>query len=272
MPARKNAASSDAATPPKAKIPPKATGPGTALAKKQATDIATIQEALKAQAAEISERTQPATGNKIQLSNSKTFELPDGTKTDGPLELVIVDFVSKNMFYTSDYDPKEITPPACFAIGIKPTQLAPSNNSPVKQSAECSGCPMNQFGTDKRGTGKACKNTRWLAVLPPDADENTPIWFLSVSPTALKGFDGYVSSIARQFNMPPISVVTSVSFDQNADYAKLVFGDPQPNENLAVHFARQVEARELLMQEPDVSGYVEDKPPARKAVAKTARR
>jgi hypothetical protein len=216
----------------------------------------------------MSERTQPATGNKITLSNSKTFELPDGTKSDGPLELVIVDFVSKNMFYTADYDPKEVSPPACFAIGTNPLKLAPSNNSPLKQSEECAGCAMNQFGTDKRGNGKACKNTRWLAVMPPEADEDTPIWFLSVSPTALKGFDGYVSSIARQFNMPPISVVTSVSFDQNTDYAKLVFGNPVPNENLTTHFARQGEAREMLMQEPDVSGYKEEKPPARKAAAR----
>lgn len=245
---------------------------GTALAKKANTSVVSIQEALKAQAAEMADRTQPASGITIRVTQDKTFELPDGTKSSGPLELVIVDFVASNKFYEGAYDPKNISPPACFAIGTKPTALVPSDSSPVKQATECGKCPMNQFGSS--GNGKACKNSRVLAVLPPDADEDTPIWLLNVSPTALKAFDSYVTSIARTFQAPPVGVVTQVSFDENSTYASLRFGDPQPNEQLPVHFARQGEAKELLTAEPDVSSYETPQPPQRgKAPAgRTARR
>jgi hypothetical protein len=125
---------------------------------------------------------------------------------------------------------------------------------------------MNQFGSD--GDGKACKNSRLMAVLPPDADEETPLWLLQTSPTANKGFDGYVTSVARVFQTSPIGVVTTVSFDDSVTYAKLLFSDPKPNDNIASHFGRQDEAKEMLAKEPDVSKYeAPAKAPARSKAA-----
>jgi hypothetical protein len=52
-------------------------------------------------------------------------------------------------------------------------------------------------------------------------------------------------------------------------YASLEFGNPQMNPNVAVHFARQEEAREMLNAERDITGYKgQTKAPAKK----TARR
>lgn len=227
----------------------------TAVAVKAASgNIVSIQDALKAQALAMAGRTAPATGSAIRVTQDKQFLLPDGTKTPGPLELVIVDFTSKNMFYEGAYDPKNISPPACFSIGNDIKGMAPSKNAPAPQASSCDSCPMNQFGS--AGDGKACKNCRVLAVLPPDADADTPLWILSTSPTANKGFDGYVGSVARLFEMPPIGVVTTVSFDTSVTYAKLVFGDAKPNPNVGMHFARQDEAKAMLAVEPDTSGYV----------------
>ena len=179
--------------------------------------------------------------------------LPDGTKTPGPLQLIIVDFTSKNSFYEGKYDPKAIVPPACFSIGSNPLKMVPSDNAPLKQAADCQSCPMNQFGSD--GDGKACKNSRVLAVLPPDADADTPLWTLTTSPTANKGFDGFVTSVARIFQMPPVGVVATVGFDPTQTYAKLVFSDPQPNPDVETYFARQDEAKAMLAIEPDVSQF-----------------
>jgi hypothetical protein len=248
-----------AATPTK-----KATSTSTAVAKKPSGAVISIQEMLKAQAASMNERVQPAGGNRIRANKGK-FVLPDGTETDKPLELVIVDFVVTHKFYEDKYDPKNIVPPACFAIGSNPNQMVPSNNAPNKQCDTCRGCPMNEFGSD--GNGKACKNGRLLAVLPPDATESTPLWLLEVSPTAIKGFDGYVGSVARLYQMPPVGVVTTVQLDPNVEYAKLTFSDPQPNENLELCFSRQEEAKALLQTEPDVSSYkTVAKPTPRKVV------
>lgn len=233
---------------------PKAPKTSTAVAVKKPTsgNIVSIQEALKAQVASLAGRTAPASGAAIRLSPGK-FTLPDGTTSPGPLELVIVDFTTKHAFYEGAYDPKNISPPACFAIGNDIKNLVPSKNSPKPQASDCASCPMNQFGSD--GDGKACKNSRVMAVLPPDADEDTPLWTLATSPTANKGFDGYVASVARIFELPPIGVVTSVSLDPATTYAKLVFSDPQPNPNVGIHFARQEEAKKMLAVEPDVSSF-----------------
>lgn len=226
--------------------------PSTAVAVKKAssTAIVNIQEALKAQAAAMGSRTSPATGNSIRVTQDKMFALPDGTKQAGPIDLVIVDFVSRNEFYEGAYDPNNIAPPVCFAIGDDPRGLVPSPNAPAPQSDSCATCAMNMFGS--AGNGKACKNTRVLAVLPPDADADTPLWQLKLSPTALKTFDSYVNNLARG-GMVPLQMVTAVSFDPNSTWASLRFGDPQPNPNLADHFARQAEAKEMLAVEPNLT-------------------
>lgn len=239
----------------------------TAVAvKKTNTNIVSIQDQLKKQAAEMQDRTSPATGNKIRVTQDKKILFPDGTELadDDTFEVVIVDFVTKHSFYEGKYDPKNITPPACFALGLNPRDMTPSANSPNKQNDSCQSCLMNEYGSD--GNGKACKNARLLAVLPPDANADTPLWLLEVSPTALKGFDGYVQNVTRVFGTPPVSVVTTVSLDPNVTYGKLMFSNPQPNTNLEACFARQNEARQLLMTEPDVSNYEKPvKAPARKA-------
>lgn len=237
-----------------------------AVRKPSSGAVVSIKDALKAQAAAIGERTQPASGNRIR-TKGKNFILPDGSEA-ASLDLIIVDFTTVHKFYEGNYDPKNITPPACFAIGTNPRQMTPSDNSPNLQADSCQGCPMNEFGS--AGNGKACKNGRLLAVLPPDADDKSEMWTLEVSPTAIKGFDGYVASVARQFGMPPVSVVTTVSLDESVDYAKLVFSNPTPNERLEIAYARQAEAQELLSVEPDVSGYKPPAPVGRPAAKKAA--
>ena len=238
----------------------------TAVAKRPSTAIVSLQEKLRTQVAELNNRVAPASGITIGITQAKEFKFPDGTKSN-QFEGVIVDFVSTSFFYENSYDPNNIAPPACFAIGTNPLQLVPSDNSPVKQSDSCKGCPMNEFGS--AGKGKACKNGRLLAVLPPDADADTPIWLLKVSPTGLKAFDSHVRSVATTFQLPPVGVVTTFSFDDGSDYASVRFGNPVLNDNLETHYARQEEALQLLTSEPDVSAYVAPAPAKSNAPKKT---
>jgi hypothetical protein len=226
---------------------------------------------MRADVAALASRLGAPGGDVIRCTQDKFFELPDGTKTPGPLNLVIVDFVSSNNFYDGPYDPKNLTPPACFAIGLNPTELVPSDNSPVRQADACAVCPLNAFGSGDKGNGKACKNTRVLAVLPPGATKDTPLWVLKTSPTAIKGFDAYVKSVANAFEVPPVGVVTEVGFDPSQTYGTLRFGNAQPNVDIEVGYGRRREAMERLMTEPDVSGY-EAPPPPKKAIAPVRRK
>lgn len=233
--------------------------------KKPSGSVVSIKDAIAAQVAALGDRIAPPGGSKIKLA-AGSMTLPNGTKTPGPLDLVVVDFVAKNLFYEGAYDSNNIVPPVCFAIGTNPLKLVPSPNSPLPQAATCAECPMNQFGS--AGAGKACKNERHLAVLPPDGDDETPLWALSVSPTGIKGFDGYVAGVARTFQTIPAGVVTTVELDPSKTYPSLMFGGAVPNPNVNAHFARQEEARAMLAVEPDVSGYGVEKPPAKKAAPK----
>lgn len=239
----------------------------TAVATKSAGAVS-VQDKMREMLARNAEKTAPASGNKIRITQDKQFVLPDGTKTRDALALVIVDFCSKNAFYAGAFDKDNVQPPACFAIGDNPLRLVPSDNSPEKQADNCAECPNNVFGS--AGTGKACKNGRVCAVLPPDASADDPMWILEVSPTAIKGFDGYINGLATRMSLAPFAVVTQVSFDENKDYASLVFSDPEPLDDASLFAERIDEAQTMLRAEPDVSGYGQQKPkpaPARKAAA-----
>lgn len=246
------------------KTPSKAAS-STAVATRKSTavSVVNVKEMLARIAAESEGKTAPGGGNKIRVTQDKQFTLPDGTKTREPLQVVIVDFTSKNEFYEGAYDKDNIASPVCFAIGDQALKLVPSGNSTDKQANSCGECPMNAFGS--KGAGKACKNTRLLAVMPSDADADTPLWLLQVSPTALKGFDGYVKDVQRQFGTPPVGVVTTVSFG-DSDYATLAFGGALENPNIEVHLSRYDEAKALLAEEPMLTPKAEK--PAAKAPAK----
>lgn len=226
--------------------------PGTALAIPPA-----LREQMALDAAELKKRIQAPGGDLIKLTKDKHFKLPDGTKQPGPLTVVILDFLSVNKFFDRPYKEGEITPPACFAIGTEPSSLIPSKNSPDKQNESCNKCPNNEFGS--KGNGKACANHRLMVVRAgtgtEGANPDSPKYLLQVSPTGIKAFDSYVSSIHTQFDTAPYAVVTDIYFDPESEYQSLRFGNPQPNVNLVLHMGERKAAHERLLQEPDVSGY-----------------
>jgi hypothetical protein len=262
-------ATTNATKPPAKSAAPKKPGTAVAVKSKAAGNIVSIQDALKAQAAALADRVAPASGNKIRTTQDKKFVLPDGTVTPGPLELVIVDFAGVNNWYDRAFKKGEESPAACYAASTNIKNMVPFANSPVKQNDNCQTCPRNEW--PEGGGPKECQNGRLMAVLPPDSDEDTPLWLLQASATAIKGFDSYVSGVARAFQSMPLSVVTTVSFDEGVTYAKLMFSDPKPNPNLAAHFGRQAEATELLLAERDVSGYKPLAPPPSRKGANTRR-
>lgn len=209
----------------------------------------------------IRKRISAPTGDRIKTNGSKSFITPDGMEGT-ELSVVIVDFVSVNHYYDSPYDRDTPGAPACFAIGPEPSILIASPNSPSKQAESCAVCAQNQFGSASNGKGKACRNTRLLALVAAGEEatvggDEQPIWLLSVPPTSLKSFDAYVGQLAGKFKVPPIGVVTSVTMDASIQFTNLKFGMTRalsPKE-LQMYMERRQEAQLRLMQEPDISQY-----------------
>lgn len=240
----------------------------TGLAKKANQDIANIQAQLAAEAEQINENIGKPQGNAISLKG-KVFTFPGGESTSEPIEVVVVEFIAANKYYESSYDPKNPAPPVCWAINKIFSALAPSDKVlPENKQTEddCAMCPNNQWNSN--GDGKLCKNSYILAVLPTDATSEDSVMTLSVPPTAIKGWEGYVKRVSRLFNTPPIGVVTTVAFSQTDDYPKPVFGAPEPNENVAHFMQRRAEAMELLLVEPTPVTEEAPKKAARKKAAR----
>ena len=232
----------------------------TAVSKAKTTAVALVNYV--DEVAALAKRLQASTGDRINVSNAKLFEFPDKSVYD-EIDCIVVDFVARNMFYSSPYSEDQIVPPYCFAIGLEPTGLCPSDNSPDKQCASCAGCWANQFKSAQNGKGKACSNTRLLAIvpLPPgglganDDLNDLQMFTINVSPTAITSFDTHVSKVASTFRKPIRTVVTRISFAQDSKFASLRFAVVAPAGKDLEVFAQSklAEAQQRLLQEPDVA-------------------
>lgn len=232
-----------------------------AVAKKTGTAVATVNRAEAAAA--LRARLMAPTGDKIKISN-KQFKLPSGDVLDF-LAVVVVDFVYYNAYYEGAFDPNNIVPPNCFSLSEEPRTAAPSPNAPEAQHDTCAGCWANEFGSN--GKGKACQNRVLIAILPTDAKEDTPFSILDISPTAIKGFSSYMTSVARNGKMP-YEVVTRIECNPATKHDVAIFDLEEELEDdpfIGMVESRLDEARERLMTEPDVSAFKagNDKAPAK---------
>lgn len=219
-----------------------------AVVKSAGKSMVNVDAALKAEAAAIAETIGAPSSNVIK-TNDKVFKLPDGQIIQGSLDVIIVEYTSKNLFYAKKYNPKNPEGPVCWAINKKIDDMVPSRTAPAIQSkTNCDACALNQWGSD--GDGKACKNTRALAVLLPSVGDGNTLYTLNVSPTGIKAFDGYINSINKFYQVVPIQMITEVTFHPEKDWAMLLFQDPRPNEDYATSFSFREEAQSMLAVEP----------------------
>jgi hypothetical protein len=205
------------------------------------------------------ERIGASGGGDVISINSKAnlFIMPNEQEVE-EFEGLIVNFAYRNEYYIGAYNPKNIQPPACFAIAASSTMLVPSDNSPIKQNqSDCATCQQNQYGSAPGGMGKACKNTVIMAILPPDADlvADHELWVLRTSPTAIRHFNKYATKVSGM-NVPLGVVRTRFFFDSEADYASVRFDAMGVEADCVdVVMERKEEALARLLEEPDVSGF-----------------
>lgn len=231
--------------------------------------LALVDQELANEVANLKNQIGQASGNKIKVEATGDFVLPDGMNLGNEIQVVVVDFVTRNSFYSGPYNPNNPTPPDCYSIGKNLADLAPEADSPAIQADKCTTCPLNQFGSGNNGKSKACKNSRSLAVVLVDPEDpeasaalDAPIYTLDLPPTAIKSFDGAVAYVARSLAGPPVKAVLTVSAKNVGTYALITFSDPVPNPHYAVHYARRAEVQDQLYRKPDFAAY-EAKQPAR---------
>ena len=216
--------------------------------------LKSIQDELRKELAGLKDRVDPPSGYMIS-TKGKVFTLPNGDSDNGPLTCVVLDWVSANTYFEASYNPQNIQPPTCFAIGRIVDEMEPSDNSPKKQNDTCKGCEQNEWGSAPGGgKGKACKNTRKLLIVPSNADEKTQPWVLSVSPTGLKHFDKYVTTLT-DMGKHPIEVVTDISFEASEAFPSLRFAVNQQtptHDALPLMWELKSQGQTILTQEPQI--------------------
>lgn len=130
------------------------------------------------------------------------------------MNVIIIDAVMENHYYTEGYDPDNPAAPVCFAFGRSDGEMAPHEKSTDPQHEACKGCPMNEYGTAEKGKGKACKNVRRLSLITEDGlndVEAAEIAYLKVPVTSVKSWAGYAQQLNTTMNLPPFGVVTEIS-------------------------------------------------------------
>ena len=227
-----------------------------------ATMAAELDQALEA----INETIGGGSSNRIKTGGKK-FAFPDkpDEKIKGPVPLIILGWISENLYYGGkEYDENNPEPPVCWALSKASKGLIPGEKVTDRQAESCEVCPMNEWESGK-GKSKACKNTRKLAVLRANSvSDEDQIFFLAVSPTGLKEYDGYVRKLQAK-NALPVMVITEVSFDDDKTYPTLRFRAAEPNVNAELHWKRRDEATAALLVEPDPSDFIKREAPAGRA-------
>lgn len=221
---------------------------------------------------ELARQAQAAAAVEESTATGQFFSLKGGLLSfnDNPLPnnemaVVILDGILENVFYEGKYDPDNIQGPTCFAFGREEKSMEPhkivieSGNSQAGASGQCAGCEMNEWGSADTGRGKACRNTRRLAMVSAGTFENgkfkpfteeehfesAAIAFMKLPVTSVKGYAAFVKQIAGALKRPPHAIFTKVSVrpDPSSQF-KVVFEplSQVPDELLGVIMTRHEEA------------------------------
>ncbi len=218
--------------------------PAAATTQRQA--LAEYREVLRQELAALHTRIAPPAGNRISVKG-RVFTMPDGSTNPGPLAAIVLDWRSHNQYWAVPYDPNHLEDPICWAVSRTYEDLSPSPDAPERQAERCNSCPRNIFGSAPNRKAKDCRNSRRLAIVPPDATLETAPMLLDASPTAISAFESYLLGLATEGRMP-VEVTTLIAFKPDADYPSLVFGKPRPltDKQLATMIKLREKAQAML--------------------------
>jgi hypothetical protein len=206
-----------------------------------------------------------ATGNFFSLKGG-ILAFNDAPVPNNEMAVVVLDGVLENVYYEGKYDPDNIQGPKCFAFGRDEKTMEPhkivveAGNSMAGASGLCQGCEMNEWGSADTGRGKACRNTRRLAMVAAgtfeagrfkafndeEQLEKAGIAYMKLPVTSVKGYAAFVKQIANALNRPPHAIYTKVSVRPDPQTQFKVVFEPLstiPNELLGMVMKRHEEAK-----------------------------
>jgi hypothetical protein len=144
---------------------------------------------------------------------------PDEVATSINVVLLKANPNLSKVWYAKQFVEGSDAKPDCFSNdGIAPDPVVEA-----PQAKKCSVCPKNEWGskvTEDGKKGKACADSRRLAIANPDAIDD-PI-LLRAPAATLKPLAEYGAELAKK-NVPYSAVITKIGFDREAASPKLTF-------------------------------------------------
>lgn len=167
------------------------------------------------------------------------------------LVCVLMDSLIEYAYYTSAWDAENITPPLCYAAGHDENAMAPHIETMklhpdvfVPQAKTCAQCEYSKFGSSTTGSkkGRACKETRRLALLPggvyrpssnggfdchlfDDAEHfrTCDAAYLKVPPTSIRNLKQYVQETTKNYGAPSAVYTRIAAQPHSKNSFELVF-------------------------------------------------
>lgn len=138
------------------------------------------------------------------------------------LPCIIIASVMENRYFSKKFDPNKPDAPDCFAFSDTGEDMVPHELVFDRQHETCTGCPQMEWGSavnSPSGRGKACKETRKIAVLPssvlkePGKIDQAEMAMISIPVMSVKNWSNYVNNLSTTLQRPSWAVVTEVSVE-----------------------------------------------------------
>lgn len=226
---------------------------------------------------ELAKQAEVAAGMEANTGGGQFFSTKGGQLSwqDAPLPgnqmaVVILDSILENVYYEGRYDPEVPQGPTCFAFGREEKTMAPhqlvidAGKQMCGAGGLCAGCDMNEWGSSDVGRGKACRNTRRLAMIPAGTfnpagkfelfeDEehfaSVAMGFMKLPVTSVKGYASFVKQVAGALRRPPFGIVTKVMVRPDPSTQFKVVFEPLmslPDELMSAIMQRHEEAKSTI--------------------------
>lgn len=233
---------------------------GTEIASRSMTDMVDVDQMIVDINTKVHDKTSD---NAIFIkAQNGIFTLPDGTEGD-ELRVVILNFITRHVYYDKPYTRGVVTPPRCWALSELDKGLEPDaenmkrmlNIEPLSdtcddcQKFEWSSKALENPNVPETSKAKACDTQKLLAVVPAGSGSEAPVWCLMIPPNSLSRWNTYTGIVKRRFG-DPIMVSTKITLDKKVNYNAFYFDDPHPNERIKEHVIRRDESLACLMIPP----------------------
>ena len=212
------------------------------------TEIVSIRDRLKA-AAQKAAAKEVVRGQFFKM-RAGVLSFDGNVIPNSTMGVVILGDIFENVYYGGDFDSDSPAAPECFSFSADSEDGMVPHPSVVAdgrhKSDDCKSCPMNAWGSADKGKGKACKNTRRLAMIPAGSFDNkgvfTPlslddikaasVGYMRLPVTSVQNFANFAKQSATVLGLPSFALFTKV------------FTKPDPKSQFKVHFEVIAEAPE----------------------------